>query len=200
MSIKEVLDTSFKLVYDEHVGRLLSIPEKYLSQVRPNKQIPYSEIFKSYNSDIAQELNEYGDKLRTETRRALEAKGTVSTKDKEKIKKSIENCLEAELYINRFDIFIESIGRTLSRYGMSFEPEKYRVDIPKSLAVTHAKNTCRKIESTILNDIDVLLLNENANKSGAGVYSFLNDLYNKHQLAFWGLGLLISVILGVLLV
>lgn len=199
MSIKEVLDTAYKLTYDDHVGRLLAIPEKYLSQVKPNERVPYSEIFKSYNSDIAQELMDYGDRLSAETTRVLQAKGKTSSLDREEIQQSIEKYLQADLYINRFDIFIESIGRTLWGYGMTFEPKKYRVDLPKSLAETHAKNTCRKIQAKVLNDADVVLLSESTNKPAVGVYGSLNDLYNKHQLLFWVLALVISLILGVLL-
>jgi hypothetical protein len=191
------LNTAYKLAYDEHVDRLLSIPEKYLSEVSPKNQIPYSEIFRSYNLDIAQELNEFGNKLLAETKRVLDAKGVVSSEDKDEIAKSIENYLQAELYIKRFDIFIESIGRTLSRYGLGFEPEKYRIDIPKSLADTHAKNTCRKIQARILNEIDTLML---SNKPKSGTYGYLNNLYNNHQFVFWGLGILISILLGVLIV
>ncbi|MGO2514212.1 hypothetical protein [Marinomonas polaris] len=200
MSIKEVLNTSCKLAYDEHVDRLLSIPEKYLTEIKPNKQISYPDLFKSYNSDIAQELNKFGDKILAETRRVLTSKGVLSSDDKEDIAKSIENYLQAELYIKRFDIFVESIGRTLSRYGLIFEPEKYRVDMPKSLADVHAKNTCRKIQAKILNEVDVFMLSSKAAEPKVGVYSFINNLYNNHQFVFWGAGLVISVILGALLV
>ena len=194
------MNTSCKLAYDEHVGRLLSITEKYLAEVKPNKKISYPDLFKSYNSDIAQELSKFGDKLLAETRRVITSKEALSSEDKEDIAKSIENYLQAELYIKRFDIFVESIGITLSRYGLIFEPEKCRVDMPKSLAEVHAKNTCRKIQVKILNEVDVFILSSKATNPKVGIYSFINNLYNNHQFVFWGAGLVISVILGALLV
>ncbi|MCP4057749.1 hypothetical protein [Pseudoalteromonas sp.] len=195
MSIKEVLNASYKLIYDEHVGRLLAIPEKYLSQVKPNERVPYSEIFKSYNSDIANELINYGDRLRSETTRVLQTKENTSPLVKEEIQQSVEQYLQADLYINRFDIFIESIGRTLLRYGMVFEPKKYRVDLPRSLAESYAKNTCRNIQAKVLNEADVFLLKEGVNKSAFGVYGSLNDLYNNNQMLFWVLAIVIPLIL-----
>ena len=200
MSIKEVLNTSYKLAYGEHVSRLLSIPEKYLSEIKPNKKIPYSEIFKSYNSEVVQELNDFGDTLTSETRRVLAEKNVISPLDKNEIEDIIESYLKSELYTKRFDIFIDSIGRTLSRYGLAFEPEEYRVDISRSLAEVNSKNTCRKIQVKILNETDILMLRNESNKPQTGAYGFLNNLYNNHQLVFWGVGLVISVMLGTLFV
>ena len=200
MSFIKVLNASYKLAYDEHIGRLLSIPEKYLADIRPDKQIPYSDIFESYNSDIAQELNEFGNKLLVETKRILSSKGIVSSEDREEVTKGIGIHLQANLYIKRFDIFIESIGRTLSRYGLDFEPEKYRVDIQRSLAETNLNNKCRKIQMNILNEFDIFILSKNHNEPRSRIYSSLNDFYKNNQLLFWVIAIVIPVILGVIFV
>ena len=200
MSIAKVLDRSYKIAYDEHVMKLLSVPEKYLAEVAPNKQIPYSDLFKSYNSDIAECLNDFGSKLLSETMKALSSKGSSSIEDKDEILNSLEKYLNPELYIKRFDIFVESIGRTLSRYSLIFDVERNRIDIPKSLAEVHSKNMCRKIHSKISNEIDVFLLANNKAEVASGIYGRINNLYNNHQFLFWGASVLLSVILGVLLV
>ncbi len=189
MSIKKVLDRSYKIAYDEHVIKLLSVPEKYLAEITPNKQIPYSDLFKSYNSDIAKCLNDFEGKLLSETMKVLSSKGSSSLEDKEEILNSLEKYLNPELYIKRFDIFVESIGRALSRYGLTFDAGRNRVDIPKSLAEVHAKNTCRKIQSKISNEVDVFLLANDKAKVASGIYGRINNLYNNHQFLFWGAGL-----------
>ncbi len=194
MCIENVVNKSYKIAYDEHVGKLLSIPEKYLSEIKPNRQIPYSEIFQSYNSDIASCLNSYGDKLLSETMKALTSKGTVSIEEKEKIKNNLESYLNADLYLKRFDIFVNSIDRQLSRYGLTFDSSPNRIDIPKSLAEVHAKNTCRKIQAKIMNEMDVFLLGNKEVEDHAGFYRSINNLYNNHQLAFWLVGLVASIV------
>lgn len=200
MPIKEILNRSYKLAYDEHVAELLSIPEKYLEEVRPNKQVRYSELLEAYNADVARSLNEFGVRLEVETMKALESKGTITVHEKEDVQETIEHYLKPELYLKRFEILLESIDRTLSRYGLLFDAERQRVDIPKSLAEVHAKNTCRKIKAKIFNEIDVFMLKSQALTGGEGFYNRLNHLYNNHQFIFWGAGLAISIIVGALFV
>jgi hypothetical protein len=198
MSIKKVLDTSFELIYREHIDQLLTVTEKYLSQIKPNQKVPYSKLFDSYNSDIGQALVAYGDKLRSETARILRSKTDISSSDRQVIQQSFEKYLQAELYIIRFDMLIESIGNALSRYGVVFKPIDYSVDLPKSLAETHARNTCKKIQMKVLNDVDLLLLEKEKSATSVGIYGSLDDFYNKHQLLFWILAIALPLGLSVL--
>lgn len=200
MPIKEILNRSYKLAYDEHVAELLSIPEKYLEEVRPNKQVRYTELLDAYNSDVARSLNEFGLTLEAETMKVLESKGSITVHEKGDVQATIEDYLKPELYLKRFEILLESIDRTLSRYGLHFDAERHRVDIPKSLAEVHAKNTCRRIKEKVFNEIDVFMLKSQTPTGGVGFYKRLNHLYNNHQFVFWGAGLVISIILGALFV
>lgn len=49
-----------------------------------------------------------------------------------------------DLYINRFDRFVESVGRAGSRYGLQFDPQLYRVDLASALFVSGVKNGTRR--------------------------------------------------------
>lgn len=200
MSISEVLDRSFKLLHDEHVGILLRIPEQYLAELRPNKQIQFSKIFDGYNKDIASCFNEYGAKLIQATSRVLQSKGAVTAADKEEVLAILDKYIDPSLYIIRFDIFIDSIKRTMSRYSMVLDENRVRIDLPRSLSEGHALIASRKLKSKIANEIDICLLQGGKANGSKGIYRKLTDLYNNHQLAFWVVGIVVSLALGALFV
>ena len=200
MSISEVLDRSFKLLHDEHVGILLRIPEKYLAELSPKKQIHFSQIFDGYNKDIASCFNEYGEKLIQATSRSLQSKGSVTDEDKEEVLAILDKYIDPSLYIKRFDIFVDSIKRTMSRYSMVLDESRVQIDLPRSLSEAHALNASRKLKSKIANEIDICLLQGGKEDGSKGTYRKLTDLYNSHQLAFWVIGIAVSLALGALFV
>lgn len=151
-----MLNRSVRAIYDEHVSSLLTIPQLYLDEIKPNTQLHLSDILKRYNSDVANEADRYGRALQSEMVRITEKSGITLNSDlKSHIKLLVAKHVDPELYQKRFSIFIESIERHLSRYGIRFEKEKYRIDISESLAIVGAKNQCRKISSSIFNELDL---------------------------------------------
>jgi len=157
--LQNILKRSTRLKYDEHIGKLLDIPQKYLSQIVPNRNIPISEFLKNYNSDTGTELIRFGKEVKNEIIRVLSNfDGLVfSEEDKNLVLLIIEEYIKPALYINRFTLMLGSIERTLNQYGLKFDQEKYRIDIPKALCEVDANNITRRIKSEITNELDILV-------------------------------------------
>ncbi|MGZ3578550.1 MAG: hypothetical protein ACXU98_05980 [Syntrophales bacterium] len=155
ITIKKAL----KLKYEEHVGRLLSIPESHLKKITPNRGLPIIEILEGLNADTTAEIRIYGEVLRVEVVRLLEKLNlpNFSEEDKKAILVLVEDYCQADLYINRFDIILDSIERRAGSYGISFDRGKYRIDVPRASCVTDAENSTRRIKAIIENELSCLV-------------------------------------------
>jgi len=47
----ETIRRAIRFKYDKHVGRLISIPDRHLHRIVPNKGLPISDILKGFNAD-----------------------------------------------------------------------------------------------------------------------------------------------------
>ena len=197
---KKLLNQSIKFLYDEHVEILLYIPEKYLQEISPNKRFHFAEILKSFNKDTFDELIRYGEKLRKETLRVIkELNLEISETEKDEIIKIINKYCDSSLYIKRFQIFINSTERKFQHYGMPFNLENYRIDLPQSLCEVGSKNNTRKIISKIINEIEIVQFNKNTQKiSDRSIFNKANTIYNNHQFSFWLIAIIISIALGII--
>lgn len=163
MLSEEALKTirkAIKFKYDEHVSQLLSIPERHLDKIIPNKGFPIVKILEGLNADTAKELREYGHVLQTEIARILEKLGTsnFSEEDKELILHLLEDYCSPDIYKKRFDIMLNSIERKVKSYGMAFDIQDYRPDIPKSCCDVGAENSTRRIKAIISNELNCLVV------------------------------------------
>lgn len=193
----EAINKAIKLKYDEHVRKLLSIPNVHLARIVPNKSFSISPILGGYNKDIATELNRYGNDIKSEVSGVLEKLklNEFSKEDKKLILNIIEKHCNPELYLKRFEIMINSIERTMSSYGMKVDPTKNRTDIPRSICEIYARNTIRRVKSEIENDLDIYIesfyskekLNENKMSAVAN--------YLELKPNFFGLGLNLNAII-----
>jgi hypothetical protein len=192
--ITNVLRTSFKLAYDDHVGRLLAIPQLYLDDIRPDRSLPLLDTLRSYNADISRECERYGEAIRAEVMQVLEkAGGPLTVVLKENVLSEVSSFLDPQLYEERFNIFLDSIKWHLSRYGVEFQKENYRIDVPRSLSSVGAKNTRAKFVTRISNDIDKFTLPAQQ-ETRSTWYSILNQKCKRHPLLFWAIELVVAVV------
>ncbi|MCE9661931.1 hypothetical protein LY622_00610 [Halomonas sp. M5N1S17] len=200
-----VMRRSLQMLHQEHVGNLLRIPQPYLDELRPDRPVPLLDVLESYNRDVAVELARFGDQLKAEVVRVLERASANGVSDlKEQVLSLVSDVLCPDLYRKRFAIFISCIERHLARYGLPLDKSRYRIDIPESLASAHAENACRRLKAQVGNEIDLLALGVGAqgapqqDQARRTTYERLNDLYERHQMAFWFVGLVGSAALGLL--
>jgi bifunctional DNA-binding transcriptional regulator/antitoxin component of YhaV-PrlF toxin-antitoxin module len=155
----ELIDRKLSHVYKKHVGELLDITNRLVSQIEPNKNATIASSLEAIPQDTLVVLARYGDDI---TREVI---GTVSglnvdleDKDKQTITATVEKYLEESFYEKRFQIFLESIHRQLGRYGMNVDLQQYRVDIQKSLYDVGTKNTIRSNIAKLHNELDTFIL------------------------------------------
>jgi len=155
----ETIRRAIRFKYDKHVGRLISIPDRHLHRIVPNKGLPISDILKGFNADTEAELRNYGEELRGEITRILKnlKVSEFTEEDKNSIMTLVEDHCQAELYKKRFDLMLGVIDRAVSGYGIKFERDKYRIDIPKSICDTAAANGTRKIKAKIEDDLNCVV-------------------------------------------
>jgi len=193
----ETIRKAIKFKYDEHVGKLISIPNAHLEKILPNRGIPVSEILNDFNKDSGKELSRYGDEIKSEVSRVLEKLklNEFSEEDKKIILDIVDEYCKPKLYVKRFKIMLGSIeGRTFS-YGRKIDLTKYRIDIPRSLCEVHAHNTTRRIRSKIENELDCLI--ESFNSKNAEPESNFSEVANCLELKpnVFGLGLNFNAII-----
>lgn len=71
----KTIRNAVKFKYDEHVSRLLAIPEKHLRKIVPNRGLPIIEMLEGLNADTAEEVRRYGEEFRTELDRIIDNLG-----------------------------------------------------------------------------------------------------------------------------
>lgn len=156
---RTTINKAIKFMYDEHVGRLLSIPESHLKKIAPNRGLPIIEILEGYNKDMALELSKYGDEICIEIARLLDKLklSSFSEEDKYAIALIINEYCQPELYKKRFSIMLDSMDKKLGGYGTKFERAKYRIDLPLSCCEVDAENITRRIKAKIENELSCLV-------------------------------------------
>ena len=202
-STLKVLRSALRLVYEEHIARLLAIPSPFLEAMTPDRRIIFQDVFEGYNKGIEAEISRYGDCLRSELTEVLE-KGHASgcLPAKEAVIEVVSDFIEPGLYKMRFEKFLESIDRKFGQYGTDSGLASYRLEIPRSTAQVGAQNGCKRVHRLLLSTTDTVYLSQ-ANTSEKeqeerGFYRRINDIYDEHPALFWLMALAISVFLGVI--
>lgn len=152
----KIIRNVLKFKYDEHVSRLLAIPEKHLSKIVPNKGLPIIEILEGHNADTAKEVRRYGEVLQSEIARMMEklVLKDITEEDKEIILLLIQDYCSPDLYKNRFKLILRSIERKIKSYGIAFDINNYSIGIPQSCCDVDAENSVRKIKAIISNELN----------------------------------------------
>jgi hypothetical protein len=150
---------AIKLKYEEHICRLLSIPDSHLKKITPNRGLPIIEILEGLNADTTAEIRKYGEELRVEIVRLLEKLDppNFSEEDKKSILVLVEDYCQGDLYKKRFDVMLDSIERRVGSYGLRFDRGKYRIDVPMACCVADAENSTRRIKAIIENELSCLV-------------------------------------------
>lgn len=201
-SVIKVLRSALKLVYDEHVGRLLAIPQPFLDTMYPDKRTILQDIFTSYNTAVEAEISRYGDCMQTAVIEILErGRATGNFPFKEAVIEVVDSFIDPNLYEVRFEKFVESIDRKSGWYGTDFGLANHRLEIPRSVAHIGAENGCKRVNRHLLTAIDALYLSQTSSNDAAqesrSFYSNLNALYSRHPALFWLLALAVSILFGV---
>lgn len=201
-SVIGVLRSALKLIYDEHVGCLLAIPQPFLDTMYPDKRTILQDTFTSYNNAIEAEISRYGDCLQTKVIEILEkGRATENLPVKSAVIEVVDSFIDPNLYKVRFEKFVESIDRKSGRYGTDLGLANYRLDIPKSVAHVGAVNGCKRVHRHLLTAIDAVYLSQTSSNGAAQIrrsfYSNLNAIYGRHPALFWLLALVVSIIFGV---
>ncbi len=178
----EAIRKAIKFKYDEHVSRLISIPNAHLDKISPNKGMPITDILNDFNKDSGKELNRYGDEIKSEVSRVLEKLqlNEFTEEDKKVILDIVDEYCKPALYLKRFNIMLSSIERKTFSYRQKIDLAKYRIDIPKSLCEVHAHNTARRIRSKIENELDFII--ESFSSKNAESKSKVSEVANCFEL------------------
>lgn len=168
----DTIRKAIKFKYDEHVHKLLVIPDTHLQKIVPNRGIPVTGILGSFNKDTGIELNRYGNVIKSEILRVLEKLKLIefTEDDKKVILNIVDEFCKPELYLKRFDLMLQSIERKIFSYGIKIDLSKYRIDNPKSVCEAHARNTIRLIKAKIDNELDCIIESSKSEKN-----EFIND-------------------------
>jgi hypothetical protein len=155
----EAIRKSVKLKYDEHIGKLISIPNMHLSKIVPNRRIPLNDILKGFNDDSGKELFRYGDEILNEISRIIDKLklSEFSEVDKESILGIVNEYCEHELYLKRFTIVLNSIERKIFSYGQKTDLEKNIIDLNRTICECYARNGTQRIKSKIENELNCLI-------------------------------------------
>jgi hypothetical protein len=192
----EAINKAIKFKYDEHVSKLLSIPNAHLARILPNRGLS-TEILGGFNKDTGKELSRYGDDIRSEVSRVIEKLklNEFSGEDKKIILNIVEKYCNPDLYLKRFEIMLSSIERKTSSYGQKINLIKKSIDIPRSICEVYARNTTRRIISKIENDLDFFIESfiSNEKVKESKVSEVTNCLELKPN--FFGLGLNLNAII-----
>lgn len=194
-NLSDVLGRSLNLKKRDHVARLVRLPELFLNELRVDSPAPIVKVIKGYNESVAEELDSYGQFLTREVIRIAELiDGGVKKSDiRSAVVRSLDEMLDPDIYEKRFDIFIGSIERHFSRYGIAFDIEKYRPDLYRTAAALHAINACRRIRVEIENELDMLALAEASEPSGSDRYQRLQEFVGRNDGTLKLLSLLVAV-------
>lgn len=170
MLSEEVIKTitkAIKIKYDEHISRLLSIPERHLNKITPNNGLPIIEMLDGFNADTAAEMYKYSEGLQIEINRILQKvqPSSFSQQDKEVILSVLASYWSPDLYIKRFEIMLTSIERKAASYGIKLDLKQFRIDIPKSSCHAGAENATRRIVAMIAVELDCLVLSNQSSPS-----------------------------------
>ncbi len=193
----DAIKKAINFKYDEHVRKLISIPNAHLNRILPNKSMPIIDILKGFNKDSGKELSRYGNEIKSEISRVIEKLqiNEFSEEDKKIILDIVDEYCKPELYLKRFEIMLSSVERRISSYGQKIDFKKYRIDIPKSLCEAYAHNTTQRIRSMIENELDCII--ESFNSKTANSKSKVSEATNYLELKpnFFGLGLNFNAII-----
>ncbi len=139
----EAIRKAIKFKYDEHVGKLVSIPNSHLDKIVPNKGIPITDILKGFNKDSGKELSRYGDVIILEVSRIFEMLKLTefSEEDKKLILDIVDEFCKPELYLNRFKVMLSSIERRSFSYGQKIDLANNRADMQRAICESYARNT-----------------------------------------------------------
>jgi hypothetical protein len=168
----EIIRKAIKFKYDEHVHKLLVIPEAHLQTIVPNQGIPVTGILGSFNKDTNIELKRYGDEIKSGVLRVLEKLklSEFTEYDKKVLLNIVDEFCKPDLYLKRFDLMLESLERKTFSYGIKIDLSKYCIDNPKSICEVQAKNLIRMIKAKIDNELDCIIESSKSEKN-----KFTND-------------------------
>lgn len=155
----EAIRKSIKFKYDEHIGKLISIPNVHLEKIVPNRGIPLNDILKGFNDDSGKELSRYGNEIFSEISRIIDKLniGEFSEVDKESILEIVNEYCEHKLYLKRFTIILNSIERKIFSYGQKADLTKNVIDLNRSICESYARNGTQRIKSKIENELNCLI-------------------------------------------
>ena len=153
-----LLDRKLKVAYNDHVGMLLCLGNKQLESVKPLHEITVTESIKAFSEQSNRVLFEYGNIISAETLTTINLlNAQIDTASKDNIVALIQKYLKNDLYLKRFDIYVQSIEHRLGHFGIfiDFNQEKYRISTTKALMSVSVANNISRINRSIINDIDM---------------------------------------------
>jgi hypothetical protein len=183
----KTIRNAVKFKYDEHVSRLLAIPEKHLNKIVPNQGVPIVEMLQGHNADTAEEIRRYGEVLQSELAKMIEKLGLndFTEEDKGLILQLMEDYCSPDIYKKRFKIMLDSIERKIKSYGMAFDIINYRADIPKSSCAVDSENSIRKIKAIISNELNCHIVRNQSNscpKINTGLAEEMNKIAQEDRI------------------
>ncbi|WP_440905685.1 hypothetical protein ACMZOO_05140 [Catenovulum sp. SX2] len=110
---------------------------------------------KRFNSELGRILNVSG--------------GFSSQQELELSQIHMREYFEESRYLNRYEKFLESVDLKVKGYGLKFERERYRTDLPSALYKVLVKNSIRRAISSVNSELEIFLNSKVSSNNSASL-------------------------------
>lgn len=158
MSRNDELSRSLKvkLTYanEEAEGDLREKIDQYYSMVKYTGARMDVPNFQEVANTIVSIIRQKEDRFIAEIARVFSITNASPTEHElAQIKDAIARYFDEERYIQRFDSFMSSVERKVASYGLTFEPDIYRVDLASALYLAGVTNCTRHARAAVLAEL-----------------------------------------------
>lgn len=194
--VLELLERRLSHLRDEHGSQLSFQDNEALKTINIHRKATIPEAYERLLNGTASAVSQYLEKVRSHVlETAEEIAIELSTEDRDAILKAASAKLDPSLYLKRFDLFGEAIGRHFGRAGMSIELEHYRTDIYRARQHAGTGTTISRFVASLSDDLDLLV--QRKRRVAAENYEPAPDA-KPHWTSHWGFWLsVVATIAGV---
>jgi hypothetical protein len=156
--VVELLERRLSRLRDEHGNQLPFQDNEALETVDIRRKVTIPDAYEKFLTGTSLALSAYCEKLRSEALKlADETIRELTPEDRDSILKAVTSKVDPSLYLKRFDLFGEAIGRHFGRAGMSIKLEDYRTDLYRARQHADTSTTINRFLASLNDDLDLLI-------------------------------------------
>lgn len=154
----ELLERRLSRLCEQHGSQLPFEDNEALKAIDLHRKATITEAYERLLSSTASALAHYLDQVRSNVLLVAEETAVeLSSTDRDTVLRVASSKLDPSLYIRRFDLFGEAVGRYFGRAGMSIELEKYRTDLYRTRQQAGTGTTISRFLASLGDDLDLLV-------------------------------------------